>query len=81
MNMTKVYYRASEPEPERLTVMAYIGVEDQDGDEIRLIRALGERVVEDGIVFHGEGGERWLQEQHDSWTGAGYELVTEKPGV
>ena len=75
MNLTKVYQRAGAPESERLTVMAYIGVEDRDGDEIRLIRAVGDRVVEDGIVFHGEGGEQWLREQHASWTGAGYELV------
>jgi hypothetical protein len=81
MNFTKVYSRAGAQGPEGLTVMAYIGVEDRDGDEIRLIRELDGRVLEDGIVFHGEGGQQWLLEQHDSWTAAGYELVTEKPGV
>jgi hypothetical protein len=81
MNLTRVYDRVSTPEPERLTVLAYIGIEDQDGDEIRLIRTMGDRVVEDGIVFHGEDGQQWLQDQHDRWAAAGFELVTEKPGV
>jgi hypothetical protein len=78
MNFEKVYDRVGPAGAERLTVMAYIGVEDQDGDEIRLIRTTDGQVVEDGIVFHGEGGEQWLRDQHQAWTQDGFE-VSEAP--
>ncbi|MFV2022755.1 hypothetical protein [Micromonospora sp. LOL_023] len=76
MNLTNSYRRAGTSGAELLTVMAYLGVEDPDGDEIRVIRTVDGRVTEDGIVFHGEGGGQWLQNQHVAWTEAGYELVT-----
>ena len=81
MNLTRIYARPGPPTPEQLTVMAYLGLEAQDGDEIRLIRTVGTRVVEDGIAFHGNGGQQWLQQQHNSWTSSGFQLITETPGV
>ena len=76
MNLTKAYRRGSASGAELLTVMAYLGVGDPDGDEIRVIHTVDGRVTEDGIAFHGEGGGQWLQDQHVAWTEAGYELVT-----
>ncbi|SCF16725.1 hypothetical protein [Micromonospora chokoriensis] len=75
MNLSRAYRRSGASGVELLTVMAYLGVEDPDGDEIRVIHTVDGRVTEDGIAFHGEDGGQWLQNQHVAWTEAGYELV------
>jgi hypothetical protein len=56
-----------------ITVMAYLGAEDGDGDEIRVIRTVDGAVVEDGIAYWGDGGEQWLREQDAAWIADGYE--------
>ncbi|WP_157420424.1 hypothetical protein [Actinomadura kijaniata] len=50
-------------------------MEDGDGDEIRIIRAVNDDVVEDRIAFHGNGGEQWLRDRHQQWTAEGYEQI------
>jgi hypothetical protein len=73
MNTTTVYQRKG---TETLTVMAYIGVEDGDGDEIRVIRTVDGSIVDDRINYHGHGGQQWLREHHAAWTVDGYEMMS-----
>lgn len=79
MNTTTIYQRAVAGGTDALTVMAYIGVEDGDGDEIRVIRAIDGSVVEDGIAYHGRDGVQWLRDHHDGWTLDGYEMTSSGP--
>jgi hypothetical protein len=60
--------------------MAYIGVEEGDGDEIRVIHTVAGSVVEDGIAYHGRAGEQWLRDRHTNWTADGYEMISSAPG-
>jgi hypothetical protein len=75
MNQTISYRRTTDNGVEILTVLAYIGAEVGDGDEIRVIHAIDGTVIEDSIAFHHNDGERWLHNQHIKWTADGYELV------
>ncbi len=59
--------------------MAYIGVEDGDGDEIRVIRTVDGSVVDDRIAFHGDGGEQWLRDRDASWIADRFTLVSSEP--
>jgi hypothetical protein len=81
MNLTKVYERSNPTNSETLTVMAYIGAEEGDGDEIRIIHVVAGSVVEDGIAYHGRAGEQWLRDWHTSWTADGYEMTSSGPGT
>lgn len=72
MNVITVYQRDVAGEAERLTVMAYLGTGKEDGDEIRVIRAVNDSVVEDRIAFHGPGGQQWLRDHHEAWTAEGF---------
>lgn len=72
MNLETSYRRGGAT----ITVMAYIGGEAGDGDEIRVIHSVDGTVVEDGIAYWGDGGERWLREQDAAWIADGYENVT-----
>jgi hypothetical protein len=36
-------------------------------------------VVDDGIGFHGPGGEQWLRDRHAAWTADGFQLMSSGP--
>jgi len=71
-NSTAMYTREREGHVERLTVMSYIGGENGDGDEIRVIRAVDDHVVDDQIAWHDNNGLQWLRERHTEWIADGY---------
>jgi hypothetical protein len=35
--------------------------------------------VNDGIGFHGRGGENWLRDCHTRWIADGFELISSGP--
>lgn len=81
MNFTSVYQRGIAGQIQTITVMAYIGAEQGDSDEIRVIRTIDDRTTEDRIAYHGKGGSDWLQTQQADWTADGYDLVSTRPGT
>ena len=81
MNTTTIYQRTIAESADALTVMAYIGAEDGDGDEIRVIHAVDGSVVDDGIAYHGRDGVQWLKDQHHRWTIDGYEMTSSRPST
>src|SRR4051794_13175707 len=77
MNTTTIYQRGVET----ITVMAYLGMEAGDGDEIRVIHAVDGDVTDDGIAYHGRAGEQWLRDQRDGWSADGFEMISTGPGT
>jgi hypothetical protein len=76
VNLETLYRRDDGNGVAKITVMAYLGRDAGDGDEIRVIRAVDDKVVEDGIAYFGTAGEQWLREQDAAWTADGYEQIT-----
>ncbi|BAL87768.1 hypothetical protein AMIS_25480 [Actinoplanes missouriensis 431] len=71
-NTTSVYERTLSGSVERLTVMAYLGHEEGDADEIRVIHDRGGVTVEDGIAYHGRQGVAWLEDHRRASLAGGY---------
>lgn len=78
MYRTKVYRRTATGGTETLKIVAYIDRTGGD-DEIRVIHTVESDVVDDGIGFHGRGGEQWLRDRHAGWTADGFELLSSGP--
>ncbi|MEV6931407.1 hypothetical protein AB0M46_43890 [Dactylosporangium sp. NPDC051485] len=66
-NLTQVYRGPAET----VTIMAYLGADAGDLDEIRRIVERHGSVVEDGIAYVGPDGRRWLDEQHEAYVTRG----------
>ncbi|UQU62055.1 hypothetical protein COUCH_23770 [Couchioplanes caeruleus] len=71
-NSARVYQRETTGGHERVTIMAYLGADDGDADEIRRIVERDGTVVEDTIAYFGTAGEQWLREQDDGYRAAGF---------
>jgi hypothetical protein len=78
MHRTKVYRRTAAQGTETLKIVAYIDESGGD-DEIRVTHTVDGDMVNDGIGFHGRGGEQWLQDRHAGWAVDGFELVSSGP--
>lgn len=78
MHRTKVYRRTAAHGTETLKIVAYIDETGGD-DEIRVTHTVDGDVVNDGIGFHGRGGEQWLRDRHSGWAVDGFELISSGP--
>jgi hypothetical protein len=78
MHRTKTYQRTATNGTETLKIVAYIDESGGD-DEIRVTHTVASDVVNDGIGFHGRGGEQWLRDRHTGWTAGGFELISSGP--
>jgi hypothetical protein len=74
---TVTYVRGADDAVDRIVVMAYLGADEGDDDEIRVIRSVGDEVKSDEVDLHPGDGEQWLQQRHGEWTAAGYQVTTE----
>jgi hypothetical protein len=74
-SITETYRRETADGPEIVTIMAYLGGDSGDSDEIRRIVERAGSVVEDGIAYFGTSGQRWLEEQRSSYITHGFEPV------
>ena len=81
MNTAAFYRRGTGDGADRITVMAFIGDNDGDDDEIRVIRIVDGSVVEDGIAFHGPGGAGWLRDRRQRWIAEGFSEVAARSGL
>jgi hypothetical protein len=78
MHRTKLYQRTAAQGTETLKIVAYL--DDTGGDdEIRVTHTLESHVLNDGIGFHGRGGEQWLRDRHTGWIGNGFKLISSGP--
>jgi hypothetical protein len=71
-NTTSVYQRSVSGATERVTVMAYLGQDQDDADEIRVIHERDGATLEDGIAYHGRDGLRWLADHRSARLAEGY---------
>lgn len=78
MYRRKFYKRPTGQGSESLEIVAYID-EDDGADEIRVTHTVDGDVVDDGIGFHGPGGEQWLRDRHAAWTADGFQLMSSGP--
>ncbi|MEV6596720.1 hypothetical protein AB0M36_07615 [Actinoplanes sp. NPDC051346] len=76
MNKTIVYRREADNSTDSITVMAYLGADDNSKDEIRVIHASGGEVTSDSIAFCDYGGEQWLNDRDEEWLRQGFRLTT-----
>jgi len=78
MQRTRLYQRTAAQRTETLKIVAYL--DDTGGDdEIRVTHTIESGVVNDGIGFHGRGGEQWLRDRHTGWTADGFKLISSGP--
>jgi len=78
-NIKRVYRRDAADGSRTVTIMAYVGSADGDGDEIRRIIEQDSTVVEDKIAYFGTAGSRWLEEQHSTYVADGFRLIADGP--
>jgi hypothetical protein len=74
-NTTEAYRRETADGSERVTIMAYLGADSGDSDEIRRIVERDGTVLEDGIAYFGTSGQRWLEEQRSAYIADGFEFI------
>jgi hypothetical protein len=76
-NIKHIYQRHVAEGPESVTIMAYLGADVGDSDEIRRIIERNGSVVEDKIAYFGTAGSKWLEEQHSAYIEDGFDQTTE----
>lgn len=76
-NQTIAYTRERHGSPEKIAVTAYLHEHPDEGDEIRVIRTIGDEVADDQIAYHPGDGKLWLEQQHDAWLAEGYTLASQ----
>jgi hypothetical protein len=74
-NTTETYRRETADGSETVTIMAYLGSDSGDSDEIRRIIERDGTVLEDGIAYFGTSGQQWLEDQRSAYVANGYEAV------
>jgi hypothetical protein len=74
-NTTETYRRETADGPEMIKIMAYLGSDSGDSDEIRRIVERDGTVLEDGIAYFGMSGQRWLEEQRSAYIAEGFESL------
>ena len=72
-NTTETFRRETAEGSEIVTIMAYLGADNDDSDEIRRIVERDGTLVEDGIAYFGTSGQRWLDEQRSAYIAQGFE--------
>ena len=72
-NTTETFRRETADGSEIVTIMAYLGADNDDSDEIRRIVERDGTLVEDGIAYFGTSGQRWLDEQRSAYIAQGFE--------
>lgn len=72
-NTTHIYRRATTDGVKTVTIMAYIGADTGDKDEIRRIIEHDGAIIEDGIAYFGTAGRQWLDEQHSTYLTEGFQ--------
>jgi hypothetical protein len=71
-NIEHVYQRQGAEGPESVTIMAYLGAEAGDSDEIRRVVVRNGSVIEDRIAYFGTAGSTWLEDQHSAYIADGF---------
>lgn len=71
----QVYRRVTAQASETVTIMAYLGGDSGDRDEIRRIVERDGAVVEDGIAYFGDLGSQWLDDQRAAYLTAGFQTT------
>jgi hypothetical protein len=74
-NTTENYRRETADGSETVTIMAYLGSDGGDSDEIRRIIERDGTVLEDRIVYFGTSGQQWLEDQRSAYVADGFEAV------
>jgi hypothetical protein len=74
-NITETYHRETGDGTETVTIMAYLGADSGDSDEIRRIVERDGTVTEDRIAYFGTSGQRWLEDQRSAYTADGFESL------
>jgi hypothetical protein len=72
-NTTETYRRETANGSETVTIMAYLGSDSGDSDEIRRIVERDGTVLEDGIAYFGTSGQQWMQQQRSTYIADGFE--------
>ncbi|MEU4215967.1 hypothetical protein [Actinoplanes sp. NPDC026623] len=75
-NTKQTYRRMTAGTSETVTIMAYLGADSGDREEIRRIVERDGAVVEDGIAYFGDSGRQWLDDQHAACLAAGLDDVS-----
>jgi hypothetical protein len=76
-NIKQVYQRHGAEGPESVTIMAYLGADVGDSDEIRRIIERNGSIVEDKIAYFGTAGSTWLEDQHSAYIADGFDRTAE----
>jgi hypothetical protein len=74
-NTKQIYRRVAADVSESVTIMAYLGADSGDQDEIRRIVERDGVVVEDGIAYFGDSGRQWLDDQRAAYLAAGFQAT------
>jgi hypothetical protein len=74
-NTTETFRRETADGSETVTIMAYLGGDSGDSDEVRRIVERDGTLVEDGIAYFGTSGQRWLEEQRSTYLAHGFESL------
>lgn len=72
---TETFRRETADGSEIVTIMAYLGADSDDSDEIRRIVERDGTVVEDAIAYFGTSGQRWLEEQRSTYVAEGFKSL------
>ena len=76
-NIKRVYQRRGAEGRESVTIMAYLGADAGDSDEIRHIIERQGSVVEDKIAYFGTDGSKWLEDQHAAYIADGFDQTAD----